>query len=163
MALYADLEKSGGKKQDLTPFVVFLAFSIESYLNSLGARNIKFWDDLERLPWKSKIEILHKTTDQKADWGKEPLQFAAEVFKLRDKLAHGKAERVVAKDNDLVPVDSRDLVPEWYKGINIEWVLEAKGRFRTLMVYLGSLFDLHESDHLMLSSGGMHPDEETDI
>ncbi len=49
-------EKSG---LPLTPRVVFLAFAIESYLNTLGARAIPFWDEMERLPWKSKVAALH--------------------------------------------------------------------------------------------------------
>lgn len=40
---------------------------------------------------------------------------------------------------------------------------QAKERFRLLMVYLGQLFDLHESDHLLMSSGGVLADDEKNI
>jgi hypothetical protein len=149
MSLYAELERDP-EKTSLTPFVVFLAFSVESYLNSLGARQLPIWDELERLPWKSKITILHKVAGATPKWGEEPLVFASEVFKLRDKLAHGKPERVF---DTLTSMPGEVPIPTWFAGINRAWVLNAKQRFRSLMVYLASLFGLHESDHLLLSSG----------
>ena len=45
------------------------------------------------------------------------------------------------------------LQPEWYKSITLEWVMDAKERFRLLMAYLAELFGLPESDHLHSSSG----------
>jgi len=167
MNLYTSLEKSNGQRLELTPIVVFLAFSVESYLNSLGARHVVIWDELERLPWKSKVQILYKTAGRTPEWGHEPLQFATEVFKLRDKLAHGKPEKVlgpVVRDlreaNDLL--NSGELQPDWYKDITKEWVLQAKERFRLLMTHLGQLFGRHESDHLLQATGGIITDDEAD-
>src|SRR6185436_15567452 len=113
-------EKENPVKLPLSPIVVFLAFSIESYLNSLGARAIPFWDEIERLPWKSKVGVLHTTAGRDPDWGKEPLQFATEVFRLRDKLAHGKPERVLGPKRPDDPESEKLLAedvftPDWYK------------------------------------------------
>jgi len=160
MSLYALLENEDEKgiRIELTPFVVFLAFSIESYLNSLGARHLPIWDEIERLRWKDKVTILYKTAGYKPDWGNEPLQFAAEVFKIRDKLAHGKPERVlgpVIDDANPVEINPLELQPEWYRKITKDWVLQAKERFRNLMTHLGNMFGEHESDHLMTATGGV--------
>lgn len=159
MGMYALLEAKQNIKVPLMPFVVFMAFSIEAYLNSIGDRVIPFWEDLERLPWKNKVNIIHHAAQKHPDWGKVPLQFAKEVFELRDKLAHGKPEKVSLS----APVSAypsqiafmNDLKPEWFKKINEEWLLDAKGKFRELMVYLGSLHGFHESDHLCSSSGNI--------
>ncbi len=165
--MYGQLERNPEQMVELTPLVVFLAFSIESYLNSIGARKIIIWDELERLPWKQKVSILHRTANRTPDWSREPLQFALEVFKLRDKLAHGKPERVVGPvTRDAAEADrlakSSNLQPEWYASITREWVLQAKERFRMLMIYLGSLYGLHESDHLLAATGGILIDDEKD-
>ncbi|HEU4951096.1 MAG TPA: hypothetical protein VFT46_04050 [Holophagaceae bacterium] len=167
MSMYGLLERDDQVRLPLAPVVVFIAFSIESYLNSLGARAIPFWDEIERLSWKSKVNVLHTTAGCDPNWGQEPLQFATEVFRLRDKLAHGKPERVLgpklsdqAEPEKMVLGDA--LQPEWYKSINREWVFQAKGRFQALMVYLGGLFGLHESDHLHSSSGGILVHDEPD-
>jgi hypothetical protein len=143
---------------------VFIAFSIESYLNSIGARKLSIWDDLERLSWKKKVSILHKTANRTPDWGSEPLQFAIEIFELRNKLAHGKPEQVFGPIvTNFAAADklcnSNDLQPDWYRSVTKEWVLEAKERFRLLMIYLGSLFNFHESDHLLSATGGIRIDD----
>ncbi len=167
MSMYGLLEQDDPVRLPLAPVVVFIAFSIESYLNSLGARAIPFWDEMERLPWKSKMNALHAAAGREPNWGQEPLQFATEVFKLRDKLAHGKPERVLgpklpdrAEPKKMALGDV--LQPEWYKSINHERVFHAKDRFRVLMIYLGSLFGHHESDHLHSSSGGILVHDEPD-
>jgi hypothetical protein len=163
MSMYALIERDPPARIDLTPIVVFLAFAIESYLNSIGARQLEIWDEIERLPWKKKVAILHKIAGVSTDWGKDPLQFATEVFALRDKLAHGKPERVVGpvlnNQDDAERFPTEDLQPDWYKQVTREWVLEAKERFRLLMIYLGGLFGLHESDHLQLLTGGILVDD----
>jgi hypothetical protein len=167
MSMYGILERNEEIRLPLAPVVVFLAFSIESYLNSIGARVIPFWDEMERLPWKSKVNVLHTAVGREPKWGEEPLQFATEVFRLRDKLAHGEAERVLgprlpddAEPESMLLGDA--LQPDWYKSINREWVLQAKQRFEVLMVYLGSLFGYHESDHLHSASGGILVHDEPD-
>lgn len=163
MSLYAILEGNKNQNVELTPIVVFSAFSIESYLNSLGSRNLKIWEDIERLPWRTKIEILHKLTDSTPDWGSEPLQFATEVFKLRDKLAHGKPERILGTpfpDSHSAHAQAIEdkLQSCWYKDITREWAIEAKPRFLALMIYLAKLFGEHESDHLELATAGVITD-----
>lgn len=159
MKMYGLLERAEPVNLPLAPVVVFLAFSIESYLNSLGARSIPFWDEIERLPWKAKVNVLHSSAGREPDWGAEPLQFAIEVFRLRDKLAHGKPERVLGPkmpaDAEPTMLTEAVLQPDWYKSITLEWVLGAKERFHLLMVYLGGLFGHDDSDHLHSSSGGI--------
>ena len=49
MAMYAEIESGNLNRQMYPAVVVFLAFSIEAYINSVGARKIEFWDDIERL------------------------------------------------------------------------------------------------------------------
>jgi hypothetical protein len=171
MSMYSQLEGASSPRVELTPIVVFLAFSIESYVNSIGAHRLNIWDELERLPWKSKIAILHKTADKSPEWGKDPLQFATEVFALRDRLAHGKPEWIVGPKfrTEAEAAQYLDgphlnpaLQPDWYTRITKEWVMRAKDRFRLLMLYLGGLFGLHESDHLLSSTGGVLVDDEKD-
>ncbi len=65
------------KKGELTEgeypcVVVFMAFSIEAYVNTLGSRQISFWDEIERLPWRKKIEILHSAAGAQANWAPRP-------------------------------------------------------------------------------------------
>lgn len=145
---------------ELLPIVVFTAFSIEAYINSIGARKIMFWDQLERLPWRHKMEILHTNAERSAEWSRGPLQFAADVFRIRDQLAHGRSERVrsplcdtVENAHSFFSTRRDELEPNWYKGITREWVIASQERFRLLMVYLGDLYGFPETDHLHAASG----------
>jgi hypothetical protein len=165
--MYAQFERDPDRHIELTPIVVFLAFAIESYVNSVGARQLAIWGELERLPWRKKIAILHKTAKRPIDWGRDPLQFATEVFALRDRLAHGKAERVVGpvfenRSDANTYSNNQELQPAWYSGITRDWALQAKERFRQLMLYLGGLFGLHESDYLHQAIGGVLIDDGSD-
>lgn len=144
----------------LTPIVVFEAFTIESYVNTLGAEKIEIWDDLERLPWKKKISILHKMAKKTPDWGKEPLQFATEVFQIRDCLAHGKPERVEGKlfntqQEAINVLGTHEMEPEWFKKIDIKWILDSKERLDNLMRYLAGLNDSPPLGYMSGASGGV--------
>ena len=161
MLLYAQLERRERENlpAELLPIVVFMAFSIEAYLNSLGSRSISFWDQIERSPWRQKVAILHKDSGNDAQWGQEPLQFATEIFQLRDRLAHGKSEQLlgpllIEPGEAGLFLGEPILEPEWFKHISTEWALAAKLRFTTLMTYLGALYGHPESDHLHSASGG---------
>jgi hypothetical protein len=160
LEMLRSLDELPDKPVRVIPIVVFMAFSIEAYLNSLGARCIPYWEELERLPWRKKIVILHKSAAKPADWGAPHLQFAQSVFKLRDKLAHGKPEHLKGP----VFTDPQEafnyrldglLKPDWWKKLNKEWVAEARPKFDELMAYLGSLHGYDKSDHLLLANGGM--------
>ena len=137
---------------EILPMVVFMAFSIESYVNSIGARKLEIWDEVERLPWKKKLAILHKVAGAKPEWNREPLQFAQEIFTLRDKLAHGKAEVHVAPAFSS-PEEAEDFalndefVPPWFYNITTAWIQEARERFTQLMEYLGTMHALDPGDY----------------
>lgn len=158
------LEKGELSEGEYPSVIVFMAFSLEAYLNTLGARQVAFWREIERLPWRTKIEILHAVAGAKPSWGDGPLQFAVRIFKFRDQLAHGKPERVCG---DWIPGTPdgthsdmhRAMKPTYMEGITAQWLMNSADQFRILMTYLGSLFDYHESDHLMTAEGGFDIDD----
>lgn len=147
--------------QLIEPIVVFTAFSIEAYINHLGAEQIGIWEELEKLPWKKKVVILHKIAHKQANWGEQPLQFAQQVFALRDKLAHGKPELVYGPTCD-TREEALDkmrepwlYIPKWYNDINRQWIIESEVRFDNLIIYLGSLFGRNEFDNKLLAYTGV--------
>jgi len=154
------LKEGNDSATRVVPVVVFMAFSIEAYLNSLGSRRISYWDELERLPWRSKINILHESAGNKPSWGESHLQFAASIFSLRDKLAHGKPERIEGPifddyDTAFKFAVENPLRPAWFTKLNRSWALASMDKFTALMFYLAEMHGLDKSDHLLLASGGM--------
>lgn len=163
MTMLSLIEKGPESAIRVVPAVVFMAFSVEAYLNNIGAKRISYWDELERLPWRKKINILHEVAGRKADWGHSHLQFASTLFSLRDKLAHGKPERILGpvfqNANDAQEFAMRTLEPAWFTKLNKAWAMKAKIQFTELMGYLAEMHDLHESDHLLSSTGGLIYDD----
>lgn len=160
MSLFAAIDSDNTNSIELTPVVVILAFSIEAYLNALGERHLPIWSELERLPWRSKIEILYKTANKVPNWGTQPLQFAVEIFSIRDKLAHGKPECVVGdlrNTNTEAWEDVEVLQPDWIRKITKPWVTDAGHRFHALMSHMANMFGEKEDDYLLHSLGSVTP------
>ncbi|KJZ43439.1 hypothetical protein [Pseudomonas fluorescens] len=158
MTMFRDFEEVPVTVEKVVPMVVFMAFSIESYLNSIGSRRVKIWDEIERVPWKSKVDILHRNAGVTAVWGDRHLQFAREIFKLRDNLAHGKPEEVLGpmvdcNEQAIAILESADFGPAWYSALNKDWVMKAKSDFTNLMQKLAALYELGDSDHLCAAVG----------
>jgi len=161
MGMYATLGGSAASQRTkITPVVVFMAFSIEAYLNSIGTRVAPFWDIIERIAWRQKVEVLHSLAGTRPNWGEEPLRFVTELFRLRDRLAHGKPEQVrsgpyssATEVNAALRSELEE--PRWYRDLDRAWATSAKEKFRTAMLYLGALHGFHESDHLLSSTASI--------
>lgn len=88
-----------GSLLNLNGAAVFLAFSFEAYLNHVGAEEISFWNEIERISHSQKLLVLSKHLKFKADNSCRPFQTLKKLFELRNGLAHGRtqAETVVVK------------------------------------------------------------------
>ncbi len=141
--IYKRLEAGTLLEEEVMPLIVFTAFSIEAYVNHLGFP-LPGWK--ERSSWKHKIERLHASVSQPCDWQAIPLDFAVEVFSIRDKLAHGKPERLEvvfssAPEDAEQFLDHPDLTPQWYLTcLDLNWAARSRERFLRLAAHLGGLF-----------------------
>lgn len=81
-----------GSLLNLRGSMVFLAFSFEAYLNHVGAEEIPFWEEIERISHSKKLAVLSKHLKFKIDTSCPPFQTLYELFKLRDALAHGRTQ-----------------------------------------------------------------------
>lgn len=142
-ALYRRLDAGQLMQEEVMPLIVFTAFSIEAYVNNLGCA-APDWN--ERAGWRAKIEKLHSMAGQACNWNAPPLDFASEVFSIRNRLAHGKPERVelafsAPADQAADYLSHADLSPRWFAPcLDLEWARTAKARFLPLTSYLGALF-----------------------
>ncbi|WP_313317740.1 hypothetical protein [Stenotrophomonas sp.] len=153
--IYKRLEGGSLQSEEVMPLIVFTAFSIEAYVNHLGYA-LPGWK--ERNPWKQKIERLHDATGRSCDWGMAPLDFAVEVFSIRDKLAHGKPERMevtftASAEEAEEYLNHPDLTPGWFRTcLNLDWAKSSRERFLRLAAHLGGMFG-HVQAHISHASG----------
>jgi hypothetical protein len=72
--------------------IVFCAFTLEGYLNHVGAVRVNIWDSLERkLSWMEKLEFIGRELNTTFDRGRQPFQAMVDAFDFRDRLAHPKS------------------------------------------------------------------------
>lgn len=159
-AMMRNLKNHRDLPDHVVPPAVFMAFTLEGYLNTLGSREIPGWEDLERLPWKTKITLLHSFVGKSPDWGRPPLQFAKRIFKIRDHLAHGKPETTrgplfSSKEDAKEHMATNSLEPKWYRDLTKAWVEEAYQNLVSVLGYLSELQGLHYEYHLMSAMGGI--------
>lgn len=87
-------------------------------MNHIGEAKLPFWSIVEpKLSWKAKLELVAQQLGVELDYGHRPFQSLSELFKFRDKLAHGKtvsAESAYEYHGN--PGDDfGNLDPEWLK------------------------------------------------
>jgi hypothetical protein len=72
--------------------LLLTAFTFEAYLNHLGGKNIKFWEEIEPIKVMDKYSVLCKSLDICPDFSKRPYQTLRTLFKFRNAIAHGKSQ-----------------------------------------------------------------------
>jgi len=110
--------------------VLFSAFAIEAHLNHIGEVKLPFWSVVEpKLPWRVKLELIAQQLGVALDYGRRPFQSLSDLFKFRDKLAHGKTETAESSyEYQRYPGDDfGNLEPEWLKKF---WSDDAVHRIR---------------------------------
>lgn len=156
-ALIATIGVREPKPQEVLPVVVFMAFTFESYVNNLGYRRQPDWSKKERKPWREKVKLLHELQSTSPNWDSAPLDFASELFELRDRLAHGKPEQVDGPSFDCMGaaqehITSSDFDPDWFSVLGPYWYKQAKDKFFALLEYMAQLHGLSPTDYLHAST-----------
>lgn len=72
--------------------LLLMAFTFEAYLNHLGQKRIKFWEEIESIKVLDKYAALCKELDLTPDFSKRPYQTLKALFKFRNSIAHGRSQ-----------------------------------------------------------------------
>ena len=87
-----------GQLYTVTAALIFCAFTLEAYINHLGAARHPDWDTRERRKSaKVKLKDLAKEVDMNVDFGKAPYSTIRGLFDFRDTMAHGRTTRESVK------------------------------------------------------------------
>lgn len=96
---------------------VFCAFTFEAYLNHVGFEEIPFWNEIERISYRKKLNVIQSQLELNLNSSRPPFQTVFELFRLRDMLAHGRTvefEESFETDTE-PPIDSVWSVLPWEK------------------------------------------------
>ena len=127
---------------------VFAAFTVEGYLNHLGQKQIRDWNEFERkLGPREKLLLLRNMLHLSVNIASRPFQTLRDMLRLRDALAHGKT-LTVKSDNIVSNQDdekAHNPQPEWKKLCSLRsverMVEDAEKMIRHLCAQSGSARD----------------------
>lgn len=72
--------------------LLLTAFTFEAYLNHLGDKTIKFWEEIESIKIMDKYSVLCKELGINPDFSRRPYQTLKSLFRFRNSIAHGKSK-----------------------------------------------------------------------
>jgi hypothetical protein len=114
-------ENAKGCTHQFRASLVFTAFTLEAYLNHIGKKLFKCWDDLDRLRPKEKLNVVADRIGLQVDYGRQPWQIVQDLFGFRNKIAHGRSEEL----SESVPLDKYQdevlpqfVLTDWEKDCN---------------------------------------------
>ena len=113
-------ENQKGSYYQFLASIVFIAFTLEAFLNHIGQHIFSSWEDLEKLTPKAKVNIICEKLGIKVNYGVLPWQIIPEILGIRNKIAHGKSS--LLKEEAVIPhTDNYDeimhmiLLADWQK------------------------------------------------
>lgn len=92
--------------------ILFSAFTFEAFLNHLGSKKIKFWEEMETISVNNKYAVLCKEFDVTPQFGVRPYQTIKSLFQFRNAIAHGKSQILEIIDEVDPSVDLKDFKPK---------------------------------------------------
>jgi len=98
-----------GSLLNLQAATVFFAFAFEAYLNHVGAEELNFWEEIDRISYAKKLRVLSKYLGFAADKSAQPFQTIGGLFELRNSLAHGRTEALTEKKTSKAKPNREDL------------------------------------------------------
>ena len=76
-----------GSLLNLQAASVFYAFAFEAYLNHVGAEEIPFWEEIDRIPYFRKLRVIEKQLKLTLDKDNPPFR-VRKHFKLLAHIGH---------------------------------------------------------------------------
>lgn len=117
--LYKGQEDERGSTWQFMASLTFTAFTLEAYLNHLGAKLFQCWADVESLSPQKKLNLVCEHLGLKADYSRPPYQSVKNLFKFRNEIAHGKSvtielkEKILGIDDNLEAFMGETLPTSW--------------------------------------------------
>ena len=126
LLMKAKTDKEGSTWQIMAA-LMFVAFTVEAFLNHLGSRHFECWGEIEKsLSPPKKLSLLCESLEIPLDHGSRPVQTVQKLFRFRNDVAHGKdvtikhEKQIYATENEVDILTKEFLVPEWQEYCTIK-------------------------------------------
>jgi len=123
--------------------IIFTAFTFEAFLNHIGNKKIKHWNEIESIRVLDKYKVLCKEFDIIPELGKRPYQTLKNLFVFRNSIAHGKSQILVAEHevNPSESVRDYEIKTKWEEYCTEKNAERAREDVRSIMIELSEAAD----------------------
>ena len=149
-------EKRDGYSYECMTVILMSAFKFEAYLNHLGERVFDFWDDLESLSVKSKLNVLRGHLGVANTDGKRPFQTITPLFRFRNAIAHGKSEFLETETEEsgtLEELRRKKPLAKWEEWNTLEFAERATADITDVIELLHAAAGLNSDDLRLMGHG----------
>jgi hypothetical protein len=101
-----------GSTYTIMSSILLRAFTFEAYLNHLGTKTFKFWDEIDSIRVMDKYKLFCKHMNLSPDYSKRPYQTLKDLFKFRNELAHWRSYLIKITKEFSKVVDPFDYIPK---------------------------------------------------
>ena len=111
-----------GRESNCVISMLFCAFSLEAYLNHIGAKHFNRWEVMkEKLSPQDKLILITDEIGVNVDFSRRPFQTFKKVFKFRNWMVHAKTEEIEFKGELILDEDEKPPKPlaEWEKWVKL--------------------------------------------
>ncbi len=136
-----------GRFYDLMTSMLSCAFTLEAFLNHVGALKIPAWATFERkMGPREKLNRLVSEVAPEADLRKRPFSSFTEIFRFRDKLVHGKTITLVVTGEAYLDKDELPPPPlaKWERIINPTIAKRFLDDTKAVIIYLNTAAGLEK-------------------
>lgn len=136
------VENPIGSNHQFKASLIFSAFALEAYLNHIGCKLFKDWEEFERLSPRGKFVLITDKLGIKINNGHRPWQTLGKLIGFRNYNAHGKHETPIIKIIKYKITDDVDkqlgdlLLSEWDKYCNEKTALRAREDIKSIVMAL---------------------------
>jgi hypothetical protein len=107
-------ERAEASAHQFRASLVFTAFTLEAYLNHVGSKVFRSWEDFEQcIGPKQKLNLIGEHLDVTINYGIRPWQIMKELFNFRNAIAHGKSENLKPPPK-VVSADRKEPAEDWF-------------------------------------------------
>jgi hypothetical protein len=130
--------------------ILISAFKVEAYINHAGKALFPYWDEMDRLPVKSKLNIIRSHLGMDTKDGQRPFQTLHDLFEFRNDLAHCRDEILdppeSIEEGDVEEIRRKYPQTSWESKCTVEFAERANKDTEDIIKELHSKAGLPEND-----------------
>ena len=142
-------EQRNGCSYEFMTVILLAAFKLEAYLNHVGELLFPYWNEMESLSIRSKLEIIRQHVGLPNTNGARPFQTITPLFRFRNAIAHGKSEFLETGTEETGTIEElrrRKPLTKWEEWNTLEFAVRATADINDVIETIHAAAGLNSDD-----------------